>query len=104
MSVQIAQTRVALIVAAISPLTPGSSGSDLNPVIRTDCMCSVKCAEASRNNKQGSTIRLPDCLGQSSFGLGNHDLQKNCPTGQVEFISKLTLNLLHKLQISKIMS
>ena len=25
---------------------PGSPGSDLNPVIRTDCMCYVKCAEA----------------------------------------------------------
>ena len=33
--------------AAISPLTPGSPGSDLNPVIRTDCICSVKCAEAA---------------------------------------------------------
>ena len=34
-----------IMVAAISPLTPESPGSDLNPVIRTHCMCSVKCAE-----------------------------------------------------------
>ena len=27
--------------------------SDLNPVIRTDCMCSVKCAEAAWNYKSG---------------------------------------------------
>ena len=39
--------------AAISPLTPGSPGSDLNPVIRTDCICSVKCAEAAWNYKSG---------------------------------------------------
>ena len=38
---------------SISPLTPGSPGSDLNPVIRTDCMCSVKCAEAAWNYKSG---------------------------------------------------
>ena len=37
----------------MSPLTPGSPGSDLNPVIRTDCMCSVKCAEAVWNYKSG---------------------------------------------------
>ena len=33
--------------AAISLLTPGSPGSDLNSVVRTDCICSVKCAEAA---------------------------------------------------------
>ena len=32
--------------AAIDFLTPGSPGSDLSPVIRTNCTCSVKCAEA----------------------------------------------------------
>ena len=37
----------------MSPLTPGSPGSDLNPVIRTDRMCSVKCAEATWNYKSG---------------------------------------------------
>ena len=41
--VRIARARVA----------PGSPGSDLNPVIRTDCMCSVKCAEAAWNYKSG---------------------------------------------------
>ena len=35
--------------AGISPLTPGSQGSDLNPVIRTNSMCSVNCAEALWN-------------------------------------------------------
>ena len=39
--------------AAISPLTPGSAGSDLNPVIRTNCICSVKCAEAAWNCNSG---------------------------------------------------
>ena len=34
-------------------LTPGSPGNDLNPVIRTDCICSVKCAEAAWNYKSG---------------------------------------------------
>ena len=29
---------------------------------------------------QAETIRLPDCLGQSIYGSGNHDLQ-NCLTG-----------------------
>ena len=37
--------------AARSPLTPGSPGSDLNPVIRSDCVCSVKYAEAAWNYK-----------------------------------------------------
>ena len=35
--------------AAICPLTPGISCSDLIPVIRTDCMCSVKRAEVAWN-------------------------------------------------------
>ena len=43
MRVRIARARVA----------PGSPGSDLSPVIRTDCMCSVKCAEAAWNYKSG---------------------------------------------------
>ena len=42
MKVKITQAR-----AAISTLTPGSPASDLNLVIRTDYMCSVKCAEAA---------------------------------------------------------
>ena len=33
---------------------------------------------------KAATIRLPDCPWQSLFGLGNHDLQKNCPIGQVQ--------------------
>ena len=33
----------------MSPLTPGSPEGDSNPVIRTDCMCSVNCAEAAWN-------------------------------------------------------
>ena len=53
---------------------------------------------------QGGMIRLPDCPWQSIVGLGDHNLQKNCPTGQVQIISKLTLSLLHKLQTSKIVS
>ena len=43
MRVRIARARVA----------PGSPGNDLNPVIRTDCKCSVKCAEAAWNYKSG---------------------------------------------------
>ena len=39
--------------AAISPLTPGSPGSDLSPVIRPNCIYSVKCAEAAWNYKSG---------------------------------------------------
>ena len=34
-------------------------------------------------NTQAVTIRLPDCSGQSLFGSGNHELQKNCLTGQL---------------------
>ena len=46
--VQIAQARVPPNVGCkIRLLTPGSPGSDLNPVIRTDYMCSVKCAESA---------------------------------------------------------
>ena len=37
--------------AAIRPLTPGCPGSNLNLVIRTNCICSVKCAEAAWNYK-----------------------------------------------------
>ena len=40
----------------MGPFTPGSPGSDLNRVIRTDCMCSVKCAEAAWNYKSGRYI------------------------------------------------
>ena len=50
---------------------------------------------------QAATIRLPDCPGQPLLGFGNHDLQKNCPTGQVQIESKLTPILSHKLQNSK---
>ena len=56
MRVRIAQARVApnyVGCIAISPLTPESPGSDLNLVIRTNCMCSVKCAEAAWNYKSG---------------------------------------------------
>ena len=53
MRVVVAQARVVTMLAAINPLTPGSGGSDLNRVIRTDCMCSVKCAEAAWNYKSG---------------------------------------------------
>ena len=52
MGVRIAQVRVALkYLATVSSLTPGSPGGDSNPVIRTDFMCSVKCAEAAWNYK-----------------------------------------------------
>ena len=61
--------------------------------------------ESSKNAlnvmRQGATIRLPNCSGQSIFGLGDHDLQKSCPSGQVQIISKLTLILSHTLQTSK---
>ena len=50
---------------------------------------------------QAATIRLPDCLGQSLFDLGNYNLQKNCPTRQVQ-IGRLTPILSRKLQTSKI--
>ena len=42
-----------------------------------------------QEGSQSVTIRLPDCPGQSIFGLGNHDLQESCPTGQVQIINKL---------------
>ena len=58
--------------------------------------------EEHNSTIQGATIRLPDCPGQSIFGLGNHNLQKSCLTGQVQIISKLTLILSHMLQTSKI--
>ena len=38
--------------SAISPLTPGNQVlKSLNPVIRTNCMCSAKCDEATWNYK-----------------------------------------------------
>ena len=52
---------------------------------------------------QAVGIRLPDYPGQSLFGLGNHVLQKKCPTGQVLIGNKVT-DLSHKLQASKIMA
>ena len=54
--------------AAISPLTPASSGSDLNPVISTDCMCSVKCAEAAWNYKSGRYRPFSHCIDQAGLG------------------------------------
>ena len=45
--------------AAVSPFLPKSLGSnDLNSVIRTDFMCSVKCAEATwnSNDSQGGRV------------------------------------------------
>ena len=42
--------------AAINLLTPGSPGSDLNPMIRNNCICSVKCAEAAWNYKSGGIV------------------------------------------------
>ena len=44
--------------------------------------------------RQAATIRLPNCPGQPRFGLNNHDLQKNCPTGPVQIESKLVTNLI----------
>ena len=52
MRVQIAHARVVPNVGC-NKLTLGSPGSDLNSVIRTDCMCSVMCAEAAWNYKSG---------------------------------------------------
>ena len=49
MRVWIFQPRVAPNVACNKPFDPGSRGSDLNPVIRIDSMCSVKCAKAVWN-------------------------------------------------------
>ena len=50
MRVRIAQARVAPNVGYNKPFDPEGQGSDLNPVIRTNCMCSVKCAEAAWNS------------------------------------------------------
>ena len=50
---------------------------------------------------QAATIRLPNCPGQPLFGLGNHDLQRNCSTGQVQIESKLISMLSQKLQTPK---
>ena len=47
MRVQIAPSRVAPNVGCKKAL--GSLGSDLSLMIRTDCICSEKCAEASCN-------------------------------------------------------
>ena len=53
--------------AARSPLTPVSPGSDLNLVIRTDCVCSVKCAEATWNYKSGRrNNNMETCIAQES--------------------------------------
>ena len=53
MRVRIARVMVAPNVGCNKPFDLGSSGSDLNPVIRTDCKRSVKCAEAAWNYKSG---------------------------------------------------
>ena len=42
-----------LIPVSQPNLTPVSPGSSSNPMIKTDCMHSVKCAEAMWNNKSG---------------------------------------------------
>ena len=47
MRIGIVQARVVPNVDCSKPFDPrGSPGNDLNPVIRIDGMCSVKCAEA----------------------------------------------------------
>ena len=53
---------------------------------------------------QAAMIRLLNCPGQSLFGLGNHDLQKNCPTGQVQIGSELTPTNCITQETSKIMA
>ena len=59
MKVRIAQARVAPnYVGCNKPFGPGSPGSDSNLVIRTDCICSVKCAEAAWNYKSGRRSAL----------------------------------------------
>ena len=50
-SVRIAQARVAPNKDCNKPSNPGSADSDLNPMIRTKCMCSVKCSAAAWNYK-----------------------------------------------------
>ena len=67
-----------------SPLTPGSPVSDLNPVIRTNCTCSVKYAEAAWNYKSGRHsalltasmwklifVEYPPVSGQQGDSIGN---------------------------------
>ena len=62
------------VLAAVNPLTPGSPGSDLNPVIRTDCMYSVKCAEAVWNYKSGRHSALQiTCIFFISFSYSMFD-------------------------------
>ena len=58
MSVGIAQGRVAPNGGCNNPFDPESLGSDLNTVIRTGCMFSVKCAEATWNYKSGTHSAL----------------------------------------------
>ena len=59
MRVQITQAKVVPNVGCNKPLdTPRSPGSDLNPMIRTDSMCSVKCAKATWNYKTGTHSAL----------------------------------------------
>ena len=53
MRVRIAQARVAPNVGCIKPFDPRGPGNDLNPVIRTDGMCSLNCAEAPWNYNSG---------------------------------------------------
>ena len=43
---------------------------------------------------QGTTIRLPDCLEQSIFGSGNHDLQKELPNWASSNHKKACTNLI----------
>ena len=45
----------------------------------TECMMGAGCDN-----------RLPDYQQKSIFGLGNHDIQKNCPIGRVKPYANLT--------------
>ena len=53
MRMRIDQARVVPNVGCNKPFHPGSPGSDLNTVIRTDCLRFVKRAEAVWNYKSG---------------------------------------------------
>ena len=72
------------------------------------CQCLVKLTMSDYFSNllagmRGATIRLPDCPGQSIFGLGNYDLQKSCLIGQVQIISKFTQISSHSmLKTSKV--